>query len=76
MRTVPTGVAKLLATFDGPEWRGVVEAEMAALTKLGNEFQIRHFEADKSRIPTDAVDYPFARTGALVTLGLDRLTLA
>jgi hypothetical protein len=81
IKTLPTGdkktgAAQLLATFKAPVWRGVVEAEMRALTSLGNDFQIRHFEADTPRISTDAADYLFARMGALVRLLLDRLSLA
>lgn len=48
-------------------WRPVVEAEMEALTRLGNEYEIRHFETRAKALPSSVGDYLFARMGALVT---------
>ncbi len=46
-----------------------VEAEFSELTKIGNAFQIRHFEHEQSPLPTPTetvVDYLFTRLAALI----------
>jgi hypothetical protein len=53
----------------GSGFRDVLEAECNALTKIGNQFQIRHFEHDRERLPgPSAVDYLFVRLAALIGL--------
>ena len=44
-----------------------IESECAALTKVGNDFQIRHFEPGKHALPDpSSVDYLFTRLAALI----------
>lgn len=51
-----------------PGWRDTIEAEMKALTQIGNDYSIRHHETRTKPIPAgSAADYLFARMGALVT---------
>jgi hypothetical protein len=63
-----TQTAALLATFEPEAWRATVEAEMRALTNIGNTFHIRHFETNTIPVPNEAEDYLFTRIGALVVL--------
>jgi hypothetical protein len=50
-----------------PNFRNLLEAEAVALTKTGNDFQIRHFEASKTPVPGPAeFEYLFHRLYALI----------
>lgn len=52
-----------------PTFRGLLETEAKALTGIGNDFHIRHFEVDRAPLINDAqVDYFFHRMWALVWL--------
>jgi AbiJ-like protein len=52
-----------------PNYRAVLEAEAMALTKIGNDFMIRHTETNKTEIKGSArVDYLFHRMFALIRL--------
>ena len=56
------------ATFDSP-FRGHLDAESAELTRIGNEFHIRHFEHDTAPLPEPAetaIDHLFTRMLSLV----------
>lgn len=54
-----------------PALRANLEAEANTLTKLGNDFQIRHFETSKTEIADPAqLDYLFHRLFALIQLVL------
>ncbi|MCW2961968.1 MAG: hypothetical protein JWM90_2355 [Thermoleophilia bacterium] len=63
-----TGSAALLAgAFPDEETRKRAEAEMLALTAIGNDFDIRHHETTKIQITDPAdVDYFFSRAYALM----------
>ncbi|MFI8631278.1 hypothetical protein ACIGEP_01610 [Microbacterium sp. NPDC077663] len=68
--------AKLLAHMAGEPFRDLAEAEMIALTKIGNTFNPRHHETGNYAVPEDGYDYLFARLSNLVILLLrhsDRL---
>jgi hypothetical protein len=55
-----------------PTMREVLEAEARALTEIGNQFQIRHFERNKTPVGAPAhVDYLFHRLAALIRLLLE-----
>ncbi|MBW9121238.1 hypothetical protein JNB63_14155 [Microbacterium trichothecenolyticum] len=54
-------VQALLGHIPDAATREVLNAEMKALTDLGNQFQIRHHEVGKHPIPADAEDYVAAR---------------
>ena len=58
----------------GSPFRALLEAEALALTKIGNEFHIRHFEADKSPLRPAEVDYLFHRMFALINMILNART--
>lgn len=52
----------------------LIEAEMKALTEIGNGFHIRHHETTRHPVPDELVDYLFVRMYALLRLlvaGLD-----
>lgn len=52
-----------------PAFRKLLETEAAAITAIGNQFHIRHFETDKFPIDRDShVDYLFHRLWALLWL--------
>jgi hypothetical protein len=52
-----------------PRFRALLEAEARALTDIGNEFQIRHFETSKAAIEIpEQLDYLFHRMFALMHL--------
>jgi AbiJ-like protein len=52
-----------------PNFRGLLENEALALTRIGNRFLIRHSETTQTPIATtDQVDYLFHRLFSLVTL--------
>ncbi len=55
----------------GSRFRELVETEARALTKIGNEFHIRHFETDKTPLLPAEVDYLFHRLFALINLILN-----
>jgi hypothetical protein len=64
-------VQQLLAKAAGgnAEFRAHLDAECSELTKIGNGFHIRHFEASKHPLPTPtetSVDYLFIRMLSLV----------
>lgn len=50
-------VAALLAHISDDEVRAVVEDEMRALSSIGNEFEIRHWETGKHPVSDEAVEY-------------------
>ena len=52
----------------GSPFRALLETEALALTKIGNEFHIRHFEADKTALQPAEVDYLFHRMFALINM--------
>jgi hypothetical protein len=64
-----SSAALLDAAATERRFREVLEAEALALTKVGNDFHIRHFETNRSPL-TDAaqVDYLFHRMFALLHL--------
>lgn len=70
----------LLANISDAAVRDVIEAEMFALTKVGNGFQIRHHEVGKHPLPTGATqDYIATRMVNVIVFLLDqsgRLALA
>ena len=52
-----------------PTFRRLLETEARALTGIGNDFHIRHFEVDRAPLINDAqVDYFFHRMWALLWL--------
>lgn len=56
-----------------PRFRDLLETDARELTRIGNEFRIRHSETTKTEIyETEQVDYLFQRTFALVMLLLKR----
>lgn len=57
---------KLLAHITGTPFRELLEAEMLALTKIGNAFNLRHHETDKHPVPPEAYDYLYSRMGSLI----------
>lgn len=60
-------IVELLNHVDSAPLRAEVDTEMAALTKIGNEFRIRHHETSKHAVPdSHARDYLFARLGNLI----------
>lgn len=61
-------VQVLLGNLDAG-WRDTIEAEMRALTDIGNQYAIRHHETRTTPVPADGgADYLFARMGSLITL--------
>lgn len=66
----PAGIQMILsAAVKDNEFRSRIEAEMKELTKLGNDFQIRHFETTKIPIETsEQIDYLFHRMFTLIWL--------
>lgn len=60
-------VKALLSAIQPDDLRTRIDAEMLALSKIGNEFQIRHTETDKPAVPDIARDYLFTRMGAMIT---------
>ncbi len=73
-------IAALLAKISSEPLRQKVEEEMFALTKIGNEFRIRHHETDKHPVPgPEGQDYLYSRLSTLVIYLLkvsNRLTSA
>jgi hypothetical protein len=66
-------VAALLnRTATGPEFRQVLEEDANDLTRIGNNFEIRHSETSMTPInDAEQVDYFFHRMFAMVWLALD-----
>lgn len=51
-----------------------IESEFQALTKIGNEFQIRHFERNKVELQSNLhVDYLFYRMSSLIHLCIESI---
>ncbi|MEV4775220.1 hypothetical protein [Microbacterium sp. LWH12-1.2] len=63
---------KLLGHIPDVPFRDIVEAEMTALTAIGNTFQIRHHEVGKHPVPAHGQDYIAARMVNLIVLLLHR----
>lgn len=82
LKTVFSGDKKkgLKALLDSvslePKFRDCIEQEARELTRIGNEFMIRHWETDKTSIrENDQIDYLFHRVFAMVLMlvrALDR----
>ena len=58
--------ALVAAAAGSTEEASILEAEMLALTQIGNDFRIRHHEVNRVQPPDELVDYLFARTYALL----------
>ncbi|MES9668691.1 hypothetical protein [Bacillus nitratireducens] len=59
------------------EFEVLLNAEFAALTTIGNEYQIRHFERNKKQIKSvEHVDYLFYRMIALISLCIGKTKIA
>ncbi|WP_099157560.1 AbiJ-NTD4 domain-containing protein [Virgibacillus ndiopensis] len=57
-----------------PKFDVILESEFKALTDIGNEFQIRHFETSKIKINSmKQVDYLFYRMISLIDLCIDKV---
>lgn len=55
---------------------GKIDDEFKALTKIGNEFQIRHFERNKIQITSNLhIDYLFYRVSSLIHMCVETLKL-
>lgn len=63
-----TGADRLVANVEPPELRDSVTAEMRELTRIGNQFQIRHHETDKIGVPVVTQDYLMRRVSATIAL--------
>jgi hypothetical protein len=64
-------VTQLLDQTAAQPFRGVIEAEFAALTGIGNAYTIRHHGRSQSALPSDAaVDYLFTRLLGLIAFVL------
>lgn len=61
----------LLENIDDDAFRNVIDDEMRSLTKLGNDFMIRHHETGTHSVPPGAYDYLFARMGSLINYLLE-----
>lgn len=58
------------------DFNKVLDDEFRALTKLGNEYQIRHFEKDKLQIHSSKkIDYLFYRMISLVNLCISSINI-
>jgi hypothetical protein len=53
-------------TIDEPKFRDPINKEMLALTEIGNNFQIRHFETDKPPLNQKQLEYLFHRLYSLI----------
>ena len=62
----------LLSHIVDAELREFVDTEMRELTRLGNNFQIRHHETNKPPVPASAQDYVVGRMATLLTFLLDQ----
>jgi hypothetical protein len=62
-----TGATKLVnAACDSEPERELLAAEMRSLTRIGNEFRIRHHEVTVARVGADQAEWLFARLYALI----------
>ncbi len=68
--------ALIAASTTTPSAADLVDAEMAALTDVGNSFRIRHHEMNKHPVPDELVDYLFIRMYSLLRLLFDGLERA
>lgn len=68
----PKGIEALIAgVADHPQYREALNDDGLAMTKIGNDFQIRHTETDKIPLESSSqVDYLFGRLFNLVWLFL------
>ncbi|PWK07036.1 AbiJ-NTD4 domain-containing protein [Tumebacillus permanentifrigoris] len=67
--TLVTNIAAGTSQFDT-----LLDTEFIALTNIGNNFQIRHFETGKIKITTmKQIDYLFYRMVALIDLCMDKV---
>lgn len=56
--------------------REIIECEFSELTKIGNKFQIRHFERDKIQLKSNQhIDYFFYRMSCLIHLCVESLQM-
>lgn len=63
-----------LVSNDDTDIEDLIDAEAQALTRIGNDFQIRHFETDKIEIKDNThIDYLFYRMISLIDLYLKKL---
>jgi hypothetical protein len=70
-------IRQLLAKAAGgdAQFQARLDTECTELTKIGNDFHIRHFETDKRPLPTPtktSVDYLFTRLLSLIAYLLRR----
>lgn len=64
-------VQALLSAVHPVDLRTRINAEMLELSNIGNQFQIRHTETDKTPVPDPARDYLFTRMGSMITFILE-----
>ena len=72
----PDSIDKLLSLVSNSNDKIKCELieECKTLTKIGNEFQIRHFEANKVQVvDSEHIDYLFFRMYALIQLLLTKI---
>jgi hypothetical protein len=53
-------------TIDEPKFRDSINKEMLALTEIGDNFQIRHFETNKPPLNQNQLEYLFHRLYSLI----------
>ncbi len=66
-------VNRLITNMSGnsPEFKKVYEEEFRALTKIGNDFRIRHHETNRTDIVDDRqYDYFYKRCLALISVAI------
>jgi hypothetical protein len=71
-----TSALKLIdvVSKDNPLFSQYMNDEFAALTNIGNKFQIRHFETDKVKLESNLhIDYLFYRMSSLIHLCVEKL---
>lgn len=71
-RKKAASTAALLSYIRTDALRGTVEREVRELTRIGNDFRIRHHETDRHEAPVEAFDYLFIRLSATLFLLLSR----
>ena len=57
-----------------PDAQTVYNDEFTALTKIGNDFEIRHYETTKSPVGPELVDALFVRAYVLLDAAVRALT--
>lgn len=57
---------RLLAHVSDEPFRELLAAEMLVLTKIGNDFNLRHHETGKHPVQPEAYDYLYSRMGSLI----------